>query len=562
MYPELERPEIKFSNPLLRKAVDEAYQESLRILEGVETEKLTAVLTSRRRVNRVMDGTFYVSCPRTSRHGLLYRVPDIQYEVASFAGLDLDQEEIIDSFRVVTELETAFYSVAEAKARLLPFEDKMITADIDELTSIAESCVERAVWTWWFPRDGHAPELVASLNRCVLGFLYHFPYIARRIAVGSPPIVSFESVWGNKWEEILNPLILKQKALPGEDLANNALSRWYERVNNLRIWQVFHFIKRLDPRFRLALLDRFGYLDPRLPKEEKAQKYGTSRPTLDRDFVRGIGEVLEMIAKEGVAGVNCPPDEVASLITEAYAPAFFRIGEKVAKYNSSRMILLEYRNNGSFKGKLTDMERRVFGLATATQGNTFLYPGQVIAEKTGLRLHRVEEILASLAKIAESNESRVVAENGRLIRRDDTHCRLIKLRPLLPPEMLAGLSLRQKQVLEAITTPNEEGRYKKPRDLPRTRNERKLLKRLWQVIQEAGWVFVWKDRIERALDEDRESFNESEVKIMNHLLDWMRDGVPLRLKGGKGIAWTRICKELNQPVCRGYKLRDKLQSLL
>lgn len=529
-----------------RYPVEVSTQAALEILERTNIGRLTAVLNSRRRVNAVMDGLGIVSPARFADSDLLYRIPDVHFDLKSFTGLDLGSTQIEYQYRTIMELEEVFSNLAPAKVRRLPSEIKGRIADDGILELAARTWVERVIWDRWTPEGENASEIAVSLKTTMIDSLYQFP--------------SFVKAYINGERPRHGRFLLNGRGSRNSPLAE-ALGKWYKNVSDLRIWQVFYLIENLDPRLRCALLDKFGYLHPGEQAKERLARYQISREALRGDFIRAVRQVSEVISTNHLTGREFPSQDIASIVKKTEESPIYRMNGRVIHHDSPRIFLLRLKDNPTLMEKLSSAERQIVTLATQLEGDRFINTDRAIAEKMGLSPDSIGALVTIITERVASKRSRFFYKNGYTINPGSDHYFLIETRDLFYPEQLAALCPSTKEFLDQLTTPDKNGQYPRAIEIEDNLGKNFVIKRVISALENYGWIVSLREKIEQALVEKRERFSDEEIEIMEYILESIREGKPLKSRNGKGICWTAICKTLYKHPNRGSFLSIKLKRL-
>lgn len=533
------------SNPY-RDLVETSTQAALEILERTNIRRLDAVLSSRRRVNTIMDGVGVVSQPRLNGHDLLYRIPDVYFDLKSFTGMELDSTQIEYYYRTITELAAAFSDLALFKVRLLPTDIKRKIANNGGLEMAAGDCVKKTIWDRWTPRTEGPLEATSSLREAVKYFLNHLTFMARNHRGDS---------------QSNHSIFLLDKERAHDYPLTRALEEWYMNVSNLRVWQVFYLIEGLEPRLRRALFDRFGYLYPEMLLKERLAKYKMSRKVLRGDFIRATREVLGIISTTHLTGREFPSRNIASIVKETEESPIYTMNQRVLHYDSPRLFLLRRRGDTTLVKKLNPTERQVLDLATQLEEGNFVNSNEAIAEKTGFSPGTIEGLIAIIAETAASKRPRFFYKSGYTISPSSDHYFLIETKDFLSSEQLAALHPSERRFLDMLTTPDEKGRYPGIRETKIELRVKGNVRKIIDALEEFYWVISLREKVKRALLRNREGFSGEEIEIMEYILESIREGRPLRSKTCRGIGWNAIYRELGKHRNRGCVPSRKLKAL-
>ena len=529
-----------------RYPVEVSTQAALEVLERTNIRRLAAILDSRRRVNAIMDGVGIVCPARFADSDLLYRIPDVHFDLKSFTGLDLGSTQIEYQYRTIMELEAVFSNLAPAKVRRLPPEIKGRIANDGILELAARTWVERVIWDRWTPEGENASEIAVSLKTTVVNSLYHFPSFVKAYINGERP--KYGTFLLNERASCNSPLV-------------EALDEWYTNVSDLKIWQVFYLIENLDPRLKCALLDRFGYLHPGERAQERLVRYQISREALRGDFIRAVREVSKLMSASHLTGREFPSQDIASIVKETEESPIYRMNGRVLHHDSPRIFLLRLKDNPALMEKLSPAERQILTLATQLEGDRFINTDKTIADKTGLSPDSVGALITIIMERVASKEPRFFYKNGYTISPNSDHYFLIEIRDLLYPEQLAALCLSTGEFLDQLTTPDKNGQYPMAIEVEGNLGKNFVIRRVISALENYGWIVSLREKIEQVLLEHREKFSDEEIEIMKYILESIREGKPLKSKNGRGICWTAICKTLHKHPNRGSFLSIKLKRL-
>lgn len=478
------------------------------------------------------------------------------------------------SLITITRLETAFYPLAEAQARLFPFFELEKATDRNEIACTAKSCVERAVWDLWeMDQNLSQEEIYQSLERFMKGYLYNLRWIVNRKyhGEGKHTVIGFEDLKNERhvdqdidWEDIF--------AIP-EQVGQNmseleaAESVWYSIANRLKLPQAFYLIEQLSPRLQIAVLDRFGYINNGLPVKEKLEKYGMGyHEGLSNNFSDAIKQIYKSLPRE-FTGNEKPSKSIAEIIGNNELSQVYRLNNRVLHHDSPRLVLRRLRDNPQFVAKLSPKERQVFFLATEVDDdNKFRYSNNEISRDLGQAEGTVEGYLTECLKIANLDKPRFpsrVSKGGAIILEGSAQYDLILKRSSLSPEQLSSLSVIQRRLLDFLTTPDAEGIYPREADAAREIGIKGngLAKVILNLVEHPDYILDLKQKIEISLATNKEQFSDEQLKIMGYLLEQINTGRPLKPPTTGSLAWKTITKELNLPPQRGYAIEKKLNSM-
>lgn len=569
----LERPYADFSlealNPLSRSALKEAEASAIPILEQCDPVLLGNVLHSLRRVAAIYSGsvqnTFY-----DTPYGVLDRIPDICYDLQSFAGIETDAETVRKYLGHICCLETAFYPLATAKTRLLPYDLKSSIGDFSEIESVAQSIIERSVWNLWQPPEGaNIEELFVNLTRQIMGYLRKLPYVARRSIIGErgfqfSSLETMEEDFG--WE----PEFGLQANGETETDYQNALTAWHEAVKKLNFPQIIYFIEQLEPRLQLALLDKLHYLYPYLSQKERLKIYGMNASTLRQYIIEACQSFIDlMVPLEFLTGEEIPTQTLSLLMArliDPEQPVIIQMNQRVLHCDSPRFTLLAKREDPAFLAKLNLQERKVLLLATTIADGEFVHTNTAIGEQIGLAPGTIEWILSQIGQIASSDESRFPSRHtrgGAAVLETSAQYKMVCLKPDLTPGQLAALSPLERKVFDYLTTPDENGIFPRQAEAQKALGYKDggLPPKIVAALEDPFWVFDLKRKIQAVLSGDRAGFNQSMIVMMEYILEQISQGNPLRSKTNNSLAWLQIARALKLPDHFSEVLRNKLEKI-
>jgi hypothetical protein len=556
---------VEIHRPVLKEAVKKACCEALDIFESDSISDINDVLFSQRRVHKVLDGSYSVSTPRFSKNSVLGLIPDIQYDLASFMNIDIDRVEIARHLASITQLETAFYKVGEVKAMILPWEVNRNICDINELTSLSRNLVERSVWFRWTPGSLVDPFVaMKSLRLAVMGYLKNLRFFAYD-SVFSKGALSLDDIRLKErllWEVQLRRTKMKES----EAVYLGSVDDWYVIISSLSLRQVFYFIEKLEDREKRALLDRFRYLHPDMKLDDRFKLYGISRTSYYSDVRRAIRSLGVLMEKKGeLTGNESPASDIVDIVGEVENSALYRFEEGYLRIEAgrSRRILLERRQDRNFLKKLTDQERWILCFITTLGKKGFLFSTRDIADICGLSISRVSLVVQKLAEMTPERE-RFINREGKEIFSSTIQYELIKIRPSIPQKHLSALYWKDRVIFDALTCPNNFGRYQSVAQVEKQTGFAvdSKLRNIWESLLNCYWILDLENDIQLAINEYEDCFSKDEVRVMYYVLEAISAGFPLRSKGGMTkIGWGRICKKLEVPEHFGIKITRKLRKI-
>jgi hypothetical protein len=541
-------------------------------LSEIQFDDLTEVLASRRRVTKTLDGnrnnTFF-----SSYFTLDQRMDDIGYDLESFRERPLRKDSIRKALQAITRMETAFYPYAEVVAKLFPNIEMHHAVDRAEIESTAKTCIERAVWDLWTPTGQLSPEeTFASLERLVKGYLFHLPQIVRRTnhGEGNRTIVGIDKLNEFKGQEKDTPweerFVATEQENGRQSEYETAESIWYSLATQLRLPQAFFLIEQLPPRLQLAMLDRFGYINPHLTVKERLRLYGmANHHAFVNNFSGAIREILKNMPDD-FTGNEQPRRSISAIIGNNELTNVYRMNQRVLHYDSPRLKLRAMRDDPEFIAKLSPKERQVFFLATETDDSyKFRHSNEEIAQVMGHEVGTIEGYITKCLNVASSEKPRFpsrVNKGGSIILENSAQHKLILTRSSLTPEQLAALSPQQRQLLDYLTTPDSEGIYPRESDAAREINVGTpgMTASILRLIEKPHYILDLKQRLEMALAEPNK-FTPDQLRIMHYIIERIRSGSPLRSRTNDNIGWKAVAVELGLPAHIATTLDKKLQKI-
>lgn len=552
------------------------------VLRGQDFSPLTLrpILLATRQATTIMDGSSVNDAFYNLPNGVLGRADDIAFLLNSLYGLSVNRETVERYLRIIGGLEAAFYPIARAKVKSLPWFLQDSLADLNELESHAEDSVARVVWDLWVPPISESrEEMIYYLRWRVMVYLSHLEfYLHRLIDFGrqvSPNISMIhldeldEEEGERNWEEGM----LLQRLEPDDISPTDyqvALELWYRaiREKHLSLPQVFYIIERLDPNFQLAMLIKFKLLYPTLKIKEIAKILQIRREGIIRDyFVRACHKGVRAIMATSFTGSEMPSKTIAMMLADFTIsdsrPAALKLGSRVINCDSPRYVLLRCRNDPRLISRLTEQERKILTLATSVRDGTFLYSNEKIAEFVGYQPGGIESILTRIARLAVQQTDRYPSADGHAIRVEGFQARLISIKDKLSPVQLAQLSELERAVFDYLTTPLAESGVYPTISMAMEKfgfKRKELPSRILADLQ-ATWAEELQAKILRAKELGFAGFSANEIKMMRYILECLEQGKPLRSPTKGRLNWLEIENITGVPINTRQQLKKKLERL-
>ncbi|MFC1790705.1 hypothetical protein ACFLZP_04455 [Patescibacteria group bacterium] len=542
------------SNIRLAETWENSCQYAWQILAKTDLDNLQQVLRSRRRVNAALDGDVLVSNPGFRTIPLSQRADDISYELASFLGLRVDADTVLENLQTITQLEAAFYPVAIRKALLLPTDFKQEVADSATLADFAAFELEKAVWNNWQPPITTTPEAVLSrLEKFIAASLSYLDHRARIVLFrhGSIRVANNKPDFLDDPEERQHQRKIEFDSSTGNHFFHSIVETWHRRVTHLHMWDVDYLVSQLEPHLKLAAMSFFGYFGKNSPLSFPRKKIESH--TLTRYRIHAFKRMLSVLNEAPL-----PESPFCYHLQESASEArTLSLGQRLIHLDSPRLKLLARQDHLEFTDQLTNTEKRVLTLATATEQDKFVYPNAAIARLTGYTAKSLETVLTRLANLAESQSNqRYIDQEGELIT-SQNQATLIQMRQdeQFSPERLAALSPQQRNIWELVTTPDGQNRYLSWNQVVELLSMRPNLKRIVEALQSCPWLATLKKQLAQA-NAELERYSPQHQQLIDYLLVAIQRGIPLRSAKASTPAWSQTCKGLGLSPRQGSKLQE------
>lgn len=178
---------------------------------------------------------------------------------------------------------------------------------------------------------------------------------------------------------------------------------------------------------------------------------------------------------------------------------------------------------------------------------------------------KVESYLTRCLEVASLDKPRYptrFSKGGSMVWEGSAQYKLIQIRQQLRPEQLAALSKQQRQLLDYLTTPDQEGFYPREKDAFRESGGGGIGMALGilRLVEDPSYILELKQRIEMGLAEPA-NFTTDQLSMMVSVLEQINAGVPLRSQKASTMGWEAFCTELKVPPHRGRELDKKLRRM-
>lgn len=304
-------------------------------------------------------------------------IPDILYDLADFAEIEISETELQDHLSRLAEVETTYYPLAEnlgARAALSCGLYERIPDFIDS----AKEQTARIVWSSWKPERGE-----------------DFIDLHKRILAGLRKMLVFGWNKSNQhlpFSYVESYRLREAKPFQEQEVVSPAVKPIYRlrrATNHLSLPSVVATVDKAPPIEKIASFALMGYYPDGRDLVGVSEQIGVKRETLSSALDRSIDRLIA--AKNGVI----PGRRIQTIVRELIHSGVIRYpsGKNVERTNP-RLKLFDSNLPLSF---VESGEREIFSLAIAKSGNTLFYSTDQIAQRVGKSKVYVCRVIRRLA---------------------------------------------------------------------------------------------------------------------------------------------------------------------
>jgi len=512
------------TNEPLVFAFDHALRSTHEIIGEDSIQRGIRLLPSFRRVSRVFGGDILS----------INRWLDIAYDASSFALLpNFSEPELKEAATGIYRLAAGFYDLAKTKMDTLPRYTRR-SVDKTEEYSLCVDLINDIIWKHWLPSGDTPNQQAENLYRFISGNIQFLP--SRIVRQAGPSEERFYE------ERYSRSGILYEADHANDRLFDSTWDNFYLLVKPMNLKQVFSVIEQLDTREARALLSYLGYSpDGKMTHIDIAKAAQMDISTLLHDFYRSISHFEKILATLSNHQSTTPIHEI---ITRVWSTPILKLNGEIVKFDSPRiqLSLSGVVSDAQFINSLSSRERDVLQLSVATQGDSFVYSTDEIARKLNLISSTAVHIITRIYQLYKSREPRFFNDRGSKIQSTFTQYKLITRRPHMTPGQLAGLTPKQRLILDYLTTPDEKGQYPTADYLPQQKGTSKgIIKEIARKSDSEGLTYLKNNLMEAMANPDL--FSERQLQVIQTLLKMISEG--RSIGGNKGSIQARaLSKEL------------------
>lgn len=246
---------------------------------------------------------------------LKVRSEDLLYVYNLLADAEAELADVLGLYRKLAEIEFAYWALASEKAEAisnsrLQFEEREI---------VAHEVVRRSLWSSSIRSEIYlSQDVQKAIHKLIVGNLYYLDKeIYSRLEVSKTPLYldevfltpdSQEIFWEEMIETVFNDHDLDFDT-PTE-VAQHALQFV---LQDFSVAQVLTLINQIDPRKRISVLWRLGFLEIGQTLEQFSSTIGVSRASVYRYLLSGIQDIIGLF-RDSVP--ELPLEEAHSLLDE------------------------------------------------------------------------------------------------------------------------------------------------------------------------------------------------------------------------------------------------------